>query len=98
MSILSLVYSSILNLQHKQIVLLFFLLWQVYLTKVIKNITTRKTFNAIASLSIEVDSQSDEWVKANVKLQLDNDKDNDPFDTEKAVEGAEYYHHPESCY
>ena len=38
-------------------VLLFFLLKQVYLTKVIKNIT-RKTFNAIASLSIKVDSQS----------------------------------------
>ena len=51
-------------------VLLFFLLKQVYLTKLIKNITSRKTFNAIASLSIEVDSQSDEWVKANVKLQL----------------------------
>ena len=29
-----------------------------------------KTFNAIASLSIEVDSKSDEWVKTNVKLQL----------------------------
>ena len=51
-------------------VLLFFLLKQVYLTKLIKNITSRKTFNAIASLSIEVDSQSDEWVKTNVKLQL----------------------------
>ena len=50
-------------------VLLFFLLKQVYLTKLIKNIT-RKTFNAIASLSIEVDSQSDEWFKTNVKLQF----------------------------
>ena len=39
-------------------VVLFFLLWQVYLTKVNKLIK-RKTYNAIASLSIQVDSQTD---------------------------------------
>ena len=45
------------NAYLKIMVLLFFLLKQVYLTKLIKNITSRKTFNAIASLSIKVDSQ-----------------------------------------
>ena len=39
-------------------VVLFFLLWQVYLTKVNKLIK-RKTLNAIASLSIKVYSQTD---------------------------------------
>ena len=38
--------------------LLIFFLEQVFITKVNKNITCSKTFNAVASLSMEVDSQS----------------------------------------
>ena len=53
------------------IVLQFVSLGQVYLIKLNRTINMLwKTFNAIASLSIEVDSKSDEWDKTNVKLQL----------------------------
>ena len=38
--------------------LLIFFLEQVFITKPNKNITCSKTFNAVASLSMEVDSQS----------------------------------------
>ena len=38
--------------------LLIFFLEQVFITKANKNITCSKTFNAVASLSMEVDSQS----------------------------------------